>query len=79
MVVKLLFFVVLGMIPTLVGIAINNEIIVYIFSVFMFLVIGLAKFSLDRNPNGILSNQSISVVPVAVAYFLGWALLVKIS
>ncbi len=79
MVVKLLFFVVLGMIPTLVGIAINNEIIVYIFSVFMFLVIGLAKFSLDRNPNGILSNQSISVVSVAVAYFLGWALLVKIS
>lgn len=79
MVVKLLFFVVLGMIPTLVGIAINNEIIVYIFSVFMFLVIGLAKFSLDRNPNGILSNQSISVVSVVVAYFLGWALLVKIS
>ena len=79
MVVKLLFFVVLGMIPTLVGIAINNEIIVYIFSVFMFLVIGLAKFSLDRNPNGILSNQSISVVSVAVEYFLGWALLVKIS
>ena len=79
MVVKLLFFVVLGMIPTLVGIAINNEIIVYIFSVFMFLVIGLAKFSLDRNPNRILSNQSISVVSVGVAYFLAWALLVKIS
>jgi TM2 domain-containing membrane protein YozV len=63
----------------LVGIAVNNELVVYAFSVLMFMIIGLAKFQLDRNVNGILSNQSISVVVVAIAYFVGWAILVKLA
>jgi TM2 domain-containing membrane protein YozV len=69
----------LGLIPILVGIAVNNELVVYAFSVLMFMIIGLAKFQLDRNVNGILSNQSISVVVVAIAYFVGWAILVKLA
>ena len=44
MLIKVLFFIVLGLIPILVGVAVNNDIVVYAFSILMFLVIGLAKF-----------------------------------
>lgn len=69
----------LGIIPILLGAVVNNEIIVYAFSVLLFMAIGLLKFKLDKNPKGIMSNHMISIVSVAIAYFLIWAILINLS
>ena len=77
--VKILSFIVLGIIPILIAIATQNDKIVYIFGVLLFLFLGLIKTYLDRNPNSLLTNQTLSIIMVFALYTLGSVLLIGIS
>jgi len=77
--VKLLSFIILGILPILLGVITSDDRIVYIFGVLLFLALGLVKMYLDKNPISLLSNQFISAVMVGVLYVLSAVLLLGIS
>ena len=77
--VKILSFIILGILPIMLGVMTNDDRIVYIFGVLLFLALGLIKMYLDKNPISLLSNQFISAVMVGVLYVLSAVLLLGIS
>jgi hypothetical protein len=77
--VKILSFIILGILPIMIGVIVNDDRIVYIFGVLLFLALGLVKMYLDKNPISLLSNQFISAVMVGVLYVLSAVLLLGIS
>ena len=77
--VKILSFIILGILPIMLGVITNDDRIVYIFGVLLFLALGLVKMYLDKNPISLLSNQFISAVMVGVLYVLSAVLLLGIS
>lgn len=77
--VKILSFIILGILPIMLGVITNDDRIVYIFGVLLFLALGLVKMYLDKNPISLLSNQFISAIMVGVLYVLSAVLLLGIS
>lgn len=61
------------------GIIVNSDIIVYIFSLILFMALGLLKLYLDKKPYAILSNHGISMGLVLINYIMGIILLIAIS
>lgn len=77
--VKILSFIILGIMPILLGSIVSNDIIVYVFGALIFLSLGLVKLYLDKSPMSLLSNQGITIILVAVSYILGSTLLLALS